>query len=144
MIDGVLLTPERRIAQPKGDILHAMKCSSPGFRAFGEAYFSTILAGEIKGWKKHLRVTLNLVVPVGQVSFAIRDEREGSLTRHACQTVTLGPETLHARLTVSPRLWVAFRGGANPSSVLLNIADEEHDPKEAENVPIESFPLPWS
>lgn len=39
LIDGVLLTPLKQIAHPKGDVFHAMKCVDPGFEGFGEAYF---------------------------------------------------------------------------------------------------------
>ena len=63
-MDGVILTPLKQIYNSKGDIFHAMKKSDKGFNGFGEAYFSTILKGEIKGWKKHTRMTLNIIVPV--------------------------------------------------------------------------------
>ena len=41
-MDGIILTPLKRINHPKGDIFHAMKKTDLGFEGFGEAYFSTI------------------------------------------------------------------------------------------------------
>ena len=41
-VEGVLLTPLKRIHHPKGDVFHGMKKSDAGFSGFGEAYFSTI------------------------------------------------------------------------------------------------------
>jgi dTDP-4-dehydrorhamnose 3,5-epimerase len=134
-MEGFRITPERRIANPRGDILHAMKRSSEGYKAFGEAYFSTILPGDVKGWKRHHRMTLNLVVPVGEVRFVLHDGVH-------FEQVDLGCDH-HARLTVEPGLWMAFRGMASQPSLVLNIADIEHDPDEAESVSLDRFAYAW-
>ena len=39
-----------------------MKCVDPGFEGFGEVYFSSVLQGLVKAWKRHSRMTLNLDV----------------------------------------------------------------------------------
>ena len=41
MIEGIIITPLKKIYHTQGDIYHAMKKSDPGFDGFGEAYFST-------------------------------------------------------------------------------------------------------
>lgn len=142
LIGGVLVTPLRRIANPKGDVLHAMKASSPGYAGFGEAYFSMILPGVVKGWKRHRKMTLNLVVPSGSVRFVIYDDRPGSPSIHRFQTVILGG-TNHARLTVPPGLWMAFQGLGRGGSLLLNLADMEHDPAEADNQDMSALEFAW-
>lgn len=142
LISGVLLTPQSRILNPKGDILHAIKRSGAGYAGFGEAYFSTVHAGQAKGWKRHRRVTLNLVVPAGLIRFVIYDDRPGSATFGCFTDVTLGGEN-HARLTVSPGLWMAFQGRGAGLNLLLNIIDEEHEPTEAENIDLEAIPFVW-
>jgi dTDP-4-amino-4,6-dideoxygalactose transaminase/dTDP-4-dehydrorhamnose 3,5-epimerase-like enzyme len=141
LIQGVLVTPQRRIHHPKGDILHALKRSGDGYVDFGEAYFSNVHCKEVKGWKRHRCVTLNLVVPVGKVRFVIYDDRKESDTHGSFMEVTLGDEQ-HARLTVSPGLWVAFQG-LGTHNLLLNIADEEHDPTEADNIDLAEIPFSW-
>ena len=70
-MDGVTLTPLKIIPHPSGDVLHGIKSSEASFAGFGEAYFSTINQGDIKGWKKHSKMTLNLVVPKGEIQFVI-------------------------------------------------------------------------
>jgi dTDP-4-dehydrorhamnose 3,5-epimerase len=142
MIEGVALTPLKQITHPKGKILHALKRSSPGFAGFGEAYFSTVLSGEIKGWKRHRRATLNLVVPVGRIRFVIHDDRGESRTQGHFEEVTLG-EDCYFRLTVVPGLWVAFKGERDQPSLLLNIIDEEHDPSESDNKELQDFSFNW-
>jgi dTDP-4-dehydrorhamnose 3,5-epimerase len=138
LIDGVLITPQRRILHPNGDILHALKASGAGYAGFGEAYFSIVHPGAIKGWKRHRRVTLNLVVPVGEIRFVLHDDRLGSPTQRGFSEVILGGEN-HARLTVPPGVWMAFQGRGEVQNLLLNIIDEEHDPAEAENIALGSF-----
>lgn len=140
LIEGLIITPLIRIAQPKGDILHAMKCTSMGYMGFGEAYFSIVNQGNIKGWKRHRRVTLNLVVPVGTIRFIIRDDRHGSLTNGRIADLTLGGEN-YVRLTIPPGLWVAFEGRSEGLNLLLNIANEEHNPSEADNLELQAFPF---
>lgn len=142
LIAGVLVTPQKRILNPKGDILHAIKRSGPGFVGFGEAYLSTVHAGIAKGWKRHRRVTLNLLVPVGAIRFVIYDDRLGSATEGRFLDVVLGGER-HGRLTVPPGLWMAFQGRGEGLNMLLNVIDEEHDPAEAENIDLEAIPFIW-
>jgi dTDP-4-dehydrorhamnose 3,5-epimerase len=120
---GVTLTELKQIHHPKGDIYHAMKASEESFSKFGEAYFSTINFGDIKGWKQHTKMRMNLIVPVGEIEFIIYDEKEFF-------SVILSQKN-YRRLTVEPNLWMAFRGIGEELNLLLNIADLEHDRNEA-------------
>ena len=141
MIEGVILTPLKQIYHPKGDVFHGMKKSDLGFTDFGEAYFSMIHAGEIKPWKKHFRMTLNLIVPVGKIRFVIHDDRAGSPTQDETMVVALGPDN-YQRLTVPPDVWMAFEGFGETLNLLLNLADLEHDPEEVERADLDRFAYP--
>lgn len=132
MIQGVSLHPLKHIVLPKGDIYHDMKSTDQGFAGFGEAYFSEIESGAIKGWKRHNRMTLNLVVPVGIITFVIYDDRKNSPTEGKFEEITLSPKLNYQRLTVEPGLWMAFKGSDKSTSMLLNIIPEPHDPLEAD------------
>lgn len=129
------VVPLRVIANPKGDIRHAMKASESTFYGFGEAYFTTILSGQTKGWKKHLRMHLNLIVVHGEVAFHVYDEQI-----RRTDTFILGTGN-YVRLHVPPGLWLAFGGRADGSSLVLNLASIEHDPNEAVNISLDAFPL---
>lgn len=133
-MDGVILTPLKQIHNPKGDIFHAMKKSDMGFDGFGEAYFSTIHQGDIKGWKKHTQMTLNLVVPIGEIEFIIYNEKDFFTVKLSSQN--------YQRLTIQHGLWMAFRG-VGESNMLLNLASLEHDPDEAINQPLDAIPYAW-
>lgn len=49
MIDGVIIAPLKIIDVPGGHVLQGMKCSDEGYNGFGEAYFSTVEHGTVKG-----------------------------------------------------------------------------------------------
>lgn len=141
-VDGISLHPLKQIANEKGDLYHALKRSSPGYDGFGEAYFSTVTYGVIKGWKQHQRMTLNLVVPVGSISFVLFDDRPGSGTYGEFFEQTLS-QANYQRLTVAPGLWMAFRGVSADLNLLLNIASMEHDPDEAHNRELSTIEYSW-
>ena len=142
IIDGVLLTPLRKIFHPQGDVFHGMKKSDAGYVDFGEAYFSTITQGEIKAWKKHLQMTLNLVVPMGKIRFVLFDDREDSPTKGIFNEFILSLEN-YARLTIPPQIWMAFQG-LDEQNLLLNIADLEHSPDEIERKTLSEINYSWS
>ena len=135
-MDGVILTPLKRINHPKGDIFHAMKKSDNGFAGFGEAYFSTIHKDDIKGWKKHTRMVLNLVVPVGTIEFILYNEDSKDFL-----SIELSPEN-YQRLTVQPNIWMAFRG-KDENNLLLNLASIEHQAEEAMKLDINEIEYAW-
>lgn len=135
-VEGIILTELKKIPTPKGDVWHALKATDLGFFGFGEAYFTSVLSGAVKGWKRHCRMTMNLIVAHGRVTFFLF--KDGSTP---VQVYTMGEER-YFRLTVPPRTWMAFRGDGSGLNLVLNIASTVHDPQEAENAPLEAFPLP--
>lgn len=141
--EGVGLTPIRIIPNINGDVLHALKATDASFSAFGEAYFSTIGFGKIKGWKKHTRMVLNVIVPVGEIQFVLFDDRRPNLSRSFFFEVALSRDN-YQRLTVPPGIWMAFRGKGKEENLLLNIASIPHDPQEAENLPLENDYIKYS
>lgn len=136
-MDGVLVTPLRRISGAAGDVLHGLKASASGYAGFGEAYFSEIHEGAIKNWRRHNRMTMNLIVPRGNVYFVLHDERSRTFAEH-----TIG-EANYSRLTVAPGLWIAFRGQGPGTSLILDITDAEHDPAEVESRDVSAFAFAW-
>ena len=133
-MDGLILTPLKEIHNPKGNIYHAMKGSDDEFYGFGEVYFSSINKGEIKGWKKHTEMILNIVVPKGAIKFVIYDG-------NSFESVELSRKN-YQRLTISNGLWLAFQG-VDKENILLNKANIEHNSTEAVNVDIGSLDYEW-
>ena len=135
-MDKIALTSLKKIDTGKGNVLHAIKRSDAGFAGFGEAYFSEVSKGEVKGWKKHRTMTLNLVVPIGEVQFVIFNEIDGTFCSHNLSISN------YNRLTVGPGLWMAFKG-IQSHNMLLNIASIEHDPGEYDTLTIDQIDYDW-
>lgn len=135
-MDGIILTPLKKIYHPKGDILHCMKKSDIGFEGFGEAYFSVINQGEIKGWKKHKKMTLNIIVPVGAIEFVIFDDNKNEFFNIKIS------QNNYQRLTIKSGLWLAFRG-MKKKNILLNLSNIEHNPKEVEDLNLTEINYNW-
>lgn len=122
---GAIVYPSKIISHPKGSVLHGLKRTDPGFVQFGEAYFSMIAFGEIKGWKKHQKMFMNLLVPTGLIRFHLAGDGDSS-----AELVELGEANYH-RLFVPPGVWVAFEGLGRSTNLLMNLASIEHDPSES-------------
>lgn len=131
-IKGVTLHPLKHIEVSKGDIYHAFKSTDEGYAGFGEAYFTEIKSGQTKGWKRHNRMSLNLVVIKGKVKFVVYDDRADSPTVGLFQEIILSPHDNYCRLTIEPGLWMAFHGEDERTSLLIDFIPEPHNPLEAD------------
>ena len=137
-LDKIIVTPLKKIEVVGGNVLHGMKTSDEGFQGFGEAYFSWIQKGFVKAWKRHTRMTLNLIVPVGKIKLVFLSPEQPTLFREE----VIGEEN-YARITVPPGLWFGFQGVAEKDNLLLNIANIIHEPEETQRKDIESFSYNW-
>lgn len=141
-IDGVILSPQKIINTVGGNVLHVIKNQDKTFSGFGEAYFSLVNNGVVKGWKRHTKMIMNLVVPIGEIQFVIFDDRKNSKTYKNYQEIVLSINN-YCRLTVPPMLWIAFKGKGDQMNILLNVANIQHSTDEVENKSLESIPFVW-
>ena len=137
-LEDILVTPLKRIPTVGGDVLHALKKTDAGFDGFGEIYFSWVEQGAIKAWKYHKRMTLNLVVPVGEVSFVFHLTNQ----KNNFRTENIGEER-NVRLTVPPGIWFGFQGRGSGQSLLMNLADMAHEPDEVLRKKTSEFVYNW-
>ena len=142
LLEGVSLTPLKIISHPKGDVMHALKASEKSFHEFGEAYFSSVIKDDVKGWKKHTKMFLNLIVVSGEIKFVMFDDRPDSKTKNQFFEVALSLNN-YQRLTVAPGIWMAFQGKSIATNLLLNLASIEHDPTEAVSKELKEISYVW-
>ena len=138
-LTDILVTPLRRIPTIGGDVMHALKDSDDGFNGFGEVYFSWVEQGAIKAWKYHQNMTLNLVVPLGEIRFVFHINDHENCFR----TENIGEEQ-YVRLTVPPGIWFGFQGRGSGQSLLMNLADMAHDPDEVLRKKTSEIVYNWS
>jgi len=131
-LDGVIISELRQIPDARGSVLHMLRADDPEFTKFGECYFSEVLPGAVKAWKRHRGQSQLFAVPVGRIRLAIYDDREGSRTRGHLQTIELGRPDAYFRLRIPPGLWYGFACISDTPALLANCADVPHDPAEGE------------
>ena len=135
----IITTHLSKIPTEGGEVLHGIKENEETYFGFGEAYFSNIKKGKIKGWKLHKDMTMNLIVPSGIVKFVFFDEKFKS---H--KELTIG-RLNYCRLTVPPKIWFAFQGLDNKyPNLVFNFANLQHDPNEVIRKEINEIFYNWS
>ena len=137
-ISGIKITKIKNIATQNGSVLHALKYSDNNLDTFAETYFSLIKKGNINGWKMHKAMTLNLIVPVGEVRFNFIDTRLDSSTKNARMEITLSRDNYY-RITVPPFITFAFKGLSNGDNLVTNISNLEHDDNECIQISLEKY-----
>jgi len=143
-IHGVIVTDLRQITDERGAVLHHMRNDAAGFRAFGEAYFSEIIPGATKAWKRHRTQTQNLAVPVGRVRVVVHDDRPDSPTRGSTDIVDLGRPDDYRRLTIPCGLWYGFQCLSAAPSLVANVADVPHHPDDSEVLDRDDDRIPYN
>lgn len=131
-IEGVVITPLREIKDVRGSVLHMLRADSNDFSQFGECYFSEVMPGAIKAWKKHTIQTQNFAVPIGQIRLVIYDGRELSPTKGQINIFELGRPDAYRRIKIPPGLWYGFSNIGSTVALLANCADIPHSPMESE------------
>jgi dTDP-4-dehydrorhamnose 3,5-epimerase len=123
-----------------GDIFKILQKTSHAFVGFGEAYFSSVFYGKIKGWKLHHKMNLNIVVPIGTIKFVLIEK---SLNNNITYYEYILSQKNYMLLSIPPKTYFAFKGIGRDQNMLLNISDIIHNDNEVEKLPLESFNYDW-
>jgi len=133
----ISLRPLEVISVNNGDVLKALNKSDDTYKGFGEVYFSEIKHGRIKAWKKHTKMVMNIVVPVGKVKFVFFEKITGHF-----KEVIIGRDN-YALLTVRPNIWFGFQGLSAGKNIVMNISNIVHDPKESISLDQKKINYDW-
>lgn len=137
MIEGLIITDLQKFSNENGFVYHGMRKTDFGYDGFEEIYFSYIKPGSLKAWKMHKKMTLNLVVPVGDVRFNFIevDNKSNINERHE---ITIGTSN-YSRITVPPGIVFGFKGMSDSINIVTNISNLIHDDNECENFDKKDF-----
>jgi len=111
----------KKINNPKGNILRAFRKTDKNSGGFAEIYFSWINKNNIKGWKLHKQMSMNIVVPVGMVKFVFFDGKN-------FKKIILG-EKKYLRMFVPSNIFFAFQNLSSKKSLIVNNASIIHKQK---------------
>lgn len=138
ILNQITVTALNQIKVNDGDVIPIMRFNDVGYYGFGEAYFSWIKVDAVKAWKRHLSMTLNLIVPVGFVRFVFCPSSASETFR----IEDIG-ESRYVRLTVPPGIWFGFKNLSSSPSLILNIANIPHDPGEVKRLNLQEINYEW-
>tara|TARA_B100001093_G_C26533147_1_gene886870 strand:- start:356 stop:778 length:423 start_codon:yes stop_codon:yes gene_type:complete len=135
--DRILVESLKQINLSGGDVLHALKKTDKSYQGFGEVYFSKIKFKAVKAWKFHEKMSLNLIVPIGNVRFVFFNEHDKNF-----REITIG-ESNYKRIFVPPKIWFGFMGLGENVNLVVNTANIEHDPEEVRKKHVDEFEYTW-
>lgn len=151
-IIGVCCRPLPMVDTPGGAVLHMLRPDSPlrphadradGRLHLGEVYFSEVLPGAVKAWKRHSRQTQYYAVPCGLLHLVLYDARPDSPTRNVLLELRLGRPDHYGLLRIPAGVWYGFRSATAGPALICNCPDLPHDPDEAEHLPADTEAIPY-
>lgn len=129
MIDGVKITPLRKIPDERGMIMHMLRCDDPDFEQFGEIYFSTAYPGVVKAWHEHTRQVQNYAVVQGMIKLVLYDARKDSPTHKELMEIITGEDN-YQRIRIPVGVINGFKTVSTGTAIVANCATIPHDPDE--------------
>lgn len=133
MIEGVITQKLTQIADESGKVMHMMRIDSPLFTKFGEIYFSVVNSGVVKAWKRHLKMTQHLTVPIGKIRLIIYDDRENSWSYGKVEVIEIGEDN-YCLVKIPSLVWYGFKGISSIPALIANCTDIPHEPNEIERL----------
>ncbi len=130
MIEGVLIKPLKVFSDERGKVMRMLRVDDALFKQFGEIYFSLVNPNVMKGWKKHLKMTQNFAVPVGNIKLVLYDNRKDSQTYGKIQEIFVGTENYNL-VQIPPQICYSFKAIGEGFALIANCSDLPHDSKEA-------------
>jgi len=144
IIEGVIKAHLKMLSDDRGAVLHMIRNDSPLFTDFGEVYFSEVRCGAIKAWKRHVRMTQHIAVPIGKIRLVIYDGRDNSATRNNRLELILGRPDDYFLVRIPPLVWYGFQGISSESALIANCTDLRHDPEEIERLDQATCQIPYT
>ncbi|MCR4667066.1 MAG: dTDP-4-dehydrorhamnose 3,5-epimerase [Desulfovibrio sp.] len=146
-MEGVFCQKLLEIPTPNGSVLHFLRAEYPlmPYREhFGEIYFSEVIAGEVKAWKRHIRQNQLFAVPSGLLRLVLYDVRPNSPSRHMVHELFLGRPDHYNLVRIPAGIWYGFSAPGPKDALLCNAADIPHDPAESERLPEKTELIPYA
>lgn len=119
MIEGVKITPLKKIDDARGSVLHMMRNDNTIFKSFGEIYFSVVYPNAIKAWHFHKETFLNYACIEEKIKLVLFDDRKNSKIQNQIKEIILSIEK-YFLVTVPPLIWNGFINISEKNAILAN------------------------
>lgn len=143
MIDGLIITPLKKIPSEQGSVFHMIRNDDAIFNKFGEVYFSSIYPNMIKGWHIHKKSFSHYAVPIGMVKLVVYDPRKKSPTFGEVQEIYLGEDN-YILVTIPKQVWSSFKCIGDRTSLLAHLSTLPYDSTNALKLDINTDLIPYA
>ena len=129
MIDGVLVTPRKPIADERGRLMECFRSDEADFEKFGQVYMTTAYPGVIKAWHYHKVQTDNFICVHGMFKVVLYDNRPGSPTLGQVNELFMG---VHhpIRLRIPKGVLHGFKCISESEAIMVNVPTECYNYKQ--------------
>jgi len=128
-----------KIINPKGNLTKLISISDKNYKGFGELYFSDIKHNQIKGWKKHKKMNMNIFLIEGKIKIVLAKIKNKN---YIFKEILLTKKNQN-HLFLKNNVYFAFQGVSKKTSRLMNFSNIIHDPKETSNIDISEIKYKW-
>lgn len=142
-IEGIFLYSKMQFKNDQGHVYHFLKESDDHYSQISEVYFSYTNYGVVKGWKKHLEMDQNFVVPQGMMKFVFYDDRIHSKTKGALFEVVIGEDN-YKLLKIPSNIWYSFSPVSKNGALITNATSILHRPDETLTLTLDNKSIPYS
>ena len=125
------------INNKKGDILKGFLKSDNKTINVKEVYFSEINPKQIKAWKKHNKMTSNLIAVKGEIKIVVQKKDKSFVTE-------IISKKNYKMISIPPNFWFGFQCISTEAGMLANISNEEHDDLESDRLDIDKILFDWN
>ena len=125
------------INNKKGDILKGFLKSDNKTINVKEVYFSEINPKQIKAWKKHNKMTSNLIAVKGEIKIVVQKKDKSFVTE-------IISKKNYKMISIPPNYWFGFQCISTEAGMLANISNEEHDDLESDQIDTEKILFDWN
>ena len=125
------------INNKKRDILKGFLKSDNKTINVKEVYFSEINPKQIKAWKKHNKMTSNLIAVKGEIKIVVQKKDKSFVTE-------IISKKNYKMISIPPNFWFGFQCISTEAGMLVNISNEEHDDLESDQLDIEKILFDWN
>ena len=122
LIRGVKTKTLRVIPDERGRLFEMLRRDDPLFKAFGQAYCTTVNAGAVKAWHFHKKQTDNFICVSGMIKLVCYDGRAGSPTKGRINEFFIGIHNQQL-IQIPPGVHHGFKGLTEPEAVVINVPD---------------------
>jgi len=137
-IEGLQVYDMNIYHDDRGSLLHILNIKNHPEFIFGECYASETKYNIIKAWKRHEKISQNIVVISGQIKLVIYDNRIESSTYQNFLSFNLSREN-YKLVHIPKNLWYGFKCTSKENAIIVNCIDMPYDSKEVESCNTENF-----